>query len=160
MLDARAEFERAATAGFPPGTQRYGWPLLRAAATLEADTRGLPAAEPGRAEALDRIRKAARSMATAVPVWMAHERWTRAELLRAGGEDTALDWAEAATAFEALERPYDLARVRHRWAEALLQSHRAQATDLLRQAAATARELGRSRCPRTSRCSRNGPASP
>ncbi|WP_414719264.1 helix-turn-helix transcriptional regulator [Streptomyces sp.] len=142
VLDARAEFEQAATAGFPPGTQRYGWPLLRAAAALEADTRGLPAAEPGRAEALDRIRKVARSLATAVPVWMAHERWTRAELLRAGGEDTALDWAEAATAFEALERPYDLARVRHRWAEALLQSHRAQATDLLRQAASTAGELG------------------
>ncbi|TQK51660.1 regulatory LuxR family protein [Streptomyces sp. SLBN-118] len=142
VLDARAEFERAATAGFPPGTQRYGWPLLRAAAALEADTRGLPAAEPGRAEALDRIRKAARTMVSAVPVWMAHERWTRAELLRAGGEDTALDWAEAAAAFEALERPYDLARVRHRWAEALLQSHRAQATDLLRQAAATAGDLG------------------
>ncbi|MET7618603.1 AAA family ATPase [Streptomyces sp. NPDC005408] len=142
VLDARAEFERAATAGFPPGTQRYGWPLLRAAAALEADTRGLPAAEPGRAEALDRIRQAARTLVTAVPLWIAHERWTRAELLRAAGEDTAADWAEAATAFEALERPYDLAQVRHRWAEALLQSDRVKATDLLRRAAATARSLG------------------
>lgn len=141
VLDARTEFEGAATAGFPPGTQRYAWPLLRAAATLEADTRGLPAAEPGRAEALERIRKSARTLVTAVPVWMAHERWVRAELLRAGGQDTAVDWAEAGKAFEALERPYDLARVRHRWAEALLQSDRAQATELLRQAAATAQQL-------------------
>ncbi|MGI5403091.1 helix-turn-helix transcriptional regulator [Streptomyces sp. CA-135486] len=142
VLDARAEFERAATGGFPAGTQRYAWPLLRAAATLEADTRGLPAAETGRAEALERIRKAARGLVTAVPVWVAHERWVRAELLRADGKDTAADWAEAGAAFEAVDRPYDLARVRHRWAEALLQSDRALAGDLLRQAAATAQQLG------------------
>lgn len=142
VLDARAEFERAAAEGFPPGTQRYAWPLLRAAAALEADTRGLPAAEPGRAEALERIRKATRGLVTAVPVWSAHERWVRAELLRAGGEDTPLDWAEAGTAFEQVDRPYDLARVRHRWAEALLQSDRAQAAGLLRQAHATAQQLG------------------
>ncbi|WP_405805880.1 AAA family ATPase [Streptomyces sp. NBC_00210] len=142
VLDARAEFERAASEGFPPGTQRYAWPLLRAAATLEADTRGLPIAETGRTEALERIRKAATGLVTAVPVWVAHERWVRAELLRAGGEDTAVDWAEAGAAFEAVERPYDLARVRHRWAEALLQSDRAVAGDLLRQAAATAKKLG------------------
>ncbi|MFF3456502.1 AAA family ATPase [Streptomyces sp. NPDC002730] len=142
VLDARVEFERAATAGFPPGTQRYAWPLLRAAATLEADTRSLSAAEPGRAEVLERIRKAARGLVTAVPVWVAHERWVRAELLRAEGEDTALDWAEAGAAFEPLDRPYDLARVRHRWAEALLQSDRAQAAEMLRLAHATARQLG------------------
>ncbi|MCX4819555.1 AAA family ATPase [Streptomyces sp. NBC_01142] len=147
VLDARAEFERAATAGFPPGTQRYAWPLLRAAAALEADTRGLPAAEAGRAEALERIRKVARTVVTAVPVWLAHEQWVRAELLRAGGEDTAVDWAEAGAAFAPLDRPYDLARVRHRWAEALLQSgtgapNRAQAAELLRQAQDTAVRLG------------------
>lgn len=141
MPDARAEFERAATPGFPPGTQRYAWPLLLAAATLEADTRGLPAAEPGRAEALERIREAARTLVTAVPVWKAHERWVRAELRRAHGEDTAADWAEAVTAFEGLDRPYDLARVRHRLAEALLQSDRAGAAELLRRAAATAHGL-------------------
>ncbi|MEV6393196.1 AAA family ATPase [Streptomyces sp. NPDC051907] len=148
IADAREEFERAAKAGFPPGTQRYAWPLLRAAATLEADTRGLPAAEEGRAQALDRIRKAARGLVTAVPVWTAHEQWVRAELRRAEGEDTASDWAEAAAAFELVGRPYDLANVRFRWAQALLQSSsavdgtRAQATDLLRQAQATAERLG------------------
>ncbi len=141
MLDARAEFERAAKEGFPPGTQRYAWPLLRAAATLEADTRGLPAAEPGRADALDRIRKAARTLVTAVPVWTAHERWVRTELLRAGGQDTPADWAEACAAFEAVNLPHELAMIRVRWAESLLPSDRAHAAELLRQAASTGRRL-------------------
>ncbi|WNO77133.1 helix-turn-helix transcriptional regulator [Streptomyces sp. AM8-1-1] len=141
VTEARTEFERAAKAGFPPGTQRYAWPLLRAAATLEADTRGLPAAAPGRAEALDRIRKAARTLVTAVPVWTAHERWVRAELLRAGGQDTAADWEEAGVAFEAVDFPYDLAQVRVRWAESLLPSDRTRAATLLREAAETARGL-------------------
>ncbi|TXS57898.1 helix-turn-helix transcriptional regulator [Streptomyces sp. t39] len=149
LADARAELERAAEGGFPPGTQCFAWPLLRAAATLEADTRGLPAAEAGRADALGRIRAAARRLVTAVPVWTAHERWVRAELRRADGEDTPADWAEAVTAFEPLGRPYDLALVRRRAAEALLHraaagggEDRALATDLLRRAATAARELG------------------
>ncbi|MFF3320923.1 AAA family ATPase [Streptomyces sp. NPDC002889] len=147
VLDARAELRRVAEAGFPPGTQRYAWPLLRAAATLEADTRGLPAAESGRADALERIRRTARTLVTAVPVWTAHDRWVRAELLRAGGEDAPADWAEAVDAFAALGRPYDLARVRMRLAEAQLQPaapgdrDRATATGLLRQALATAEQL-------------------
>ncbi|MFF8844396.1 AAA family ATPase [Streptomyces sp. NPDC015127] len=150
LADARAELARAAAGGFPPGTQRYAWPLLRAAATAEADARGLPSAEAGRDEALRRIREAARTLASAVPVWSAHERWVRAELFRAEGRDTAGHWAEAGCAFAPLERPYDLARVRHRWAEALLHAagsgsgddHRARAADLLRQAGTTAAELG------------------
>ncbi|MFI1394773.1 AAA family ATPase [Streptomyces sp. NPDC020681] len=142
VLEARTTFERVATAGFPPGTQRFAWPLLRAAATLEADTRGLPAADPGRAEALERIRKAAGRLVTAVPVWLAHERWVRAELRRAEGQDTVADWAEVGGAFEALDLPYDLARIRLRWAEALLPSDRARAAELLRQAAETAGGLG------------------
>ncbi|MFD4142029.1 AAA family ATPase [Streptomyces sp. NPDC058572] len=149
VLDARAELRHATEAGFPPGTQRYAWPLLRAAATLEADTRGLPAAEPGRADALDRIRGAARTLVTAAPVWTAHERWLRAELLRAGGEDTPVHWAEAVDAFTGLDRPYDLAWVRVRLAESQLQAarpgpgetDRATATALLRQALATAQQL-------------------
>jgi DNA-binding CsgD family transcriptional regulator len=145
VRDARAEFQRAATAGFPPGTQRDAWPLLRAAATLEADVRGLPAAEPGRAEALERIRKASRGLVTAVPVWTAYEQWVRAELRRAEGAvdtETVRDWAETGAAFAGLDRPYDLARVRHRWAEALLPSDRARAAELLRQAHTTAEHLG------------------
>ncbi|MFR9797057.1 helix-turn-helix transcriptional regulator [Streptomyces sp. MS06] len=157
LLDAREELARVLDAGFPPGTQSYGWPLLITAATAEADTRTLPVAQPGRAEALERIRAAAKRLATNAPVWHAHADWVRAELRRAEGTGTVDDWTDVVTAFEALERPYDLARVRHRLAEALLTSgarrpaaspssagedERARAADLLRLARATAAHLG------------------
>ncbi|MFD5715019.1 AAA family ATPase [Streptomyces pharetrae] len=146
LLDLRAELRTMADAGFPPGTQRYGWPLLLAAATAEADSRALPAAHQGRAEAVDRIRDSAKRLATNAPVWLAHDQWVRAELGRA--EDTAGPdtWSEVVTAFEPLERPYDLARVRHRLAQALLaaggEEERERAAELLRLAQAVAGRLG------------------
>ncbi|MEW2157507.1 AAA family ATPase [Streptomyces sp. NPDC007189] len=143
--DARAELLRALDDGFPPGTQRYGWPLLRAAAGAEAEARALPAAEPGRAEILDRLGEAVRHLATGAPLWRAYEQWTRAELRRAQGADTADDWSPVVTAFECLDRPYDLARVRHRLAAALLadggDDERDRALELLRLAAAVAAHL-------------------
>ncbi|MEU6679447.1 AAA family ATPase [Streptomyces sp. NPDC046925] len=148
---ARAELEQALANGFPPGTQRYTWPLLRTAATSEADARGLPAAEPGRPEAIESIRRAARSLPSPVPVWGAHEKWVRAELLRAEDRDTPADWSAAVTAFEPLDRPYDLARTRLRLAESLLataaagsdaEADRERAAGLLRQAGETAERLG------------------
>ncbi|MEU7059857.1 AAA family ATPase [Streptomyces sp. NPDC046197] len=146
LLDARAELGRVLDTGFPPGTQRYGWPLLLTAATVEARAVGLPAADPGRGEVLDRIRRAAKSLAGHAPLWQAYERWLRAELLRAEGCGCPRDWAEIVAAFEALERPYDLARVRYRLAEALLTSggedDREPATELLRLAGAVAEHLG------------------
>ncbi|WP_328499202.1 AAA family ATPase [Streptomyces sp. NBC_00414] len=147
LLDARAELEEALELGFPPGTQRYGWPLLLAAATAEADARGLPTVEPGRAGLVERLRRTTESFTTNVPVWQAHERWVRAELRRAEDRDTPDDWSEAVAAFEPLERPYDLARVRYRLAEALLGSggteeERCRATELLRLARAVADHLG------------------
>ncbi|MQS37598.1 helix-turn-helix transcriptional regulator [Streptomyces katsurahamanus] len=142
IAEARAEFERAARDGFPPGSQRYAWPLLRAAAALEADTRGLPAAEAGRAGALDLIRERACPLAAAVPVWAAHECWVRAELSRAEGRDTAGDWAEAALAFESVDFPHERAMVRARRAQALLPSDRELAGELLRLAGESARALG------------------
>ncbi|MFF4350737.1 AAA family ATPase [Streptomyces sp. NPDC001530] len=147
LLDARAALEQTLDTGFPPGTQRYGWPLLLAAAGAEADARGLPAAEPGRAETVERIRQAVKSLATGAPIWRAYEAWVRAELRRAEGVTTPHGWSEVVTAFEPLERPYDLARVRHRLAEALLTSgtdddDRARATELLRLARAAADHLG------------------
>lgn len=147
LLDARAALVDTLDAGFPPGTQRDGWPLLLAAATAEADARGLPVAEAGRAEILERLRKAAKSLATGAPVWLAHEQWVRAELRRAEGTADPHEWSEAVTAFEPLERPYDLARVRHRLAESLLisgadEDDRARATELLRLAGAAADHLG------------------
>jgi DNA-binding CsgD family transcriptional regulator/tetratricopeptide (TPR) repeat protein len=147
LLDARTTLEQALNAGFPPGTQRYGWPLLLTAAMAEADARGLPVAETARAETVERIRTAAKSLATGAPVWLAYEQWVRAELKRAEGMTTPHDWSEVVTTFEPLERPYDLARVRHRLAEALLTSgaedeDRARATELLRLARAAADHLG------------------
>ncbi|MFJ2827236.1 AAA family ATPase [Streptomyces sp. NPDC087263] len=147
LLDARAALAEALSVGFPPGTQRYGWPLLLAAATAEADARGLPVAEAGRAETVEHLRSAAKSLATGAPLWLAYEEWVRAELRRAEGVTTPSDWCEVVTAFEPLERPYDLARVRHRLADALLASgadddDRARATELLRLARAAADHLG------------------
>ncbi|MFG2884413.1 AAA family ATPase [Streptomyces sp. NPDC048297] len=146
VLDARAEVLPVLDAGFPPGTHRYAWPLLRAAATAEADARTLPAADPGRAELLDRLFETVRTLTTGVPLWQAYEQWTRAELLRAqdrGGADT---WAPVVTAFECLDRPYDLARVRYRLAEALLtdggEDERERAVELLRLSGAVAEHLG------------------
>ncbi|MFF4041942.1 AAA family ATPase [Streptomyces sp. NPDC001816] len=147
LLDARAELDRALEVGFPPGTQRYGWPLLLAAATAEADARALPAAADGRAEVLDKLAEAARKLTTGAPVWDAYERWTRAELHRAHGTDTTALWSDVVTDFECLDRPYDLARVRRRLAQALLEEaagddERDRATELLRLAGAVADHLG------------------
>ncbi|MGV4986077.1 helix-turn-helix transcriptional regulator [Streptomyces sp. NRAIS4] len=144
--DARAELLRALDDGFPPGTHHHGWQLLRAAATAEAEARALPAAEPGRAEILDRLREAVRTLTTGAPLWQAYEQWTRAELRRAQGADTPDDWSPVVTAFECLDRPYELARVRHRLAAALLaadsgEDERDRAVELLRLAAAVAAHL-------------------
>ncbi|MEU0008525.1 AAA family ATPase [Streptomyces sp. NPDC006314] len=145
IADARTELLQALEAGFPPGTHRYGWPLLLAAATAEADARALPAARPDRPEILDRLGKAVRHLTTGAPLWQAYDHWTRAELLRAQGEDTADTWSPVVTAFECLDRPYDLARVRHRLAGALLteggDDERDRAAELLRLAAAVASHL-------------------
>ncbi|MFJ7074593.1 AAA family ATPase [Streptomyces sp. NPDC098781] len=146
LLDARAEADRALSDGFPPGTQRYAWPLLLAASVAESDTRALPAVQEGRGAFLERLFEAARKLTTGAPVWLAYEAWTRAELDRAAGRSDPDPWSDVVTAFEALERPYELARVRHRLAEALLtlggDDERARATELLRLSRATATHLG------------------
>ena len=146
LLDVRSALRRAADAGFPPGTERYGWLLLLGATIAEADARPLPLAGQGRAEALEVVRDTAKKLTTGAPVWLAHEKWVRAELARAEGRDTVDLWADVVTAFECLDRPYDLARVRHRLAEALLAAggddERDRATELLRLAHAVAAHLG------------------
>lgn len=147
LLDARTELGHALDTGFPPGTHCYGWPLLLAAAIAEADARALPTVAPGRPEILARIRDSAKKLTTGAPVWLAHEQWVRAELQRADGTATPDTWSPIVTAFEALDRPYDLARVRHRLAEALLtdgaeRDHRDRATELLHLSAAVADRLG------------------
>lgn len=143
LADVRAETSAAAAYGFPLGQHRYAWPLLLAAATAEADARGLPAAEAGRDAALDVLRTAARSLATPVPVWTAYAEYVRAELRRAEARDTLADWTAVEKAVRPLERPYLLARACHRLAEALLAAgDREPAAALLREACATAERIG------------------
>ncbi|GAA0581722.1 LuxR family transcriptional regulator [Streptomyces crystallinus] len=144
FADARAVLARAAAGGFPPGTQRYGWPLLITAAGVEADLRGLPAAEPGRAETLALIRSTARTMPTPSPLAKAYALCVEADLARAEGRDDAARWEAAATALQQLERPYELARVCHRWAAALLAegNRRDTVATLLRQSHSAAVRIG------------------
>ncbi|MBZ9598270.1 AAA family ATPase [Streptomyces erythrochromogenes] len=143
IADVRSETAAAVATGFPLGQHRYAWPLLLASASAEADARGLPAAEAGRAAALDVLRTAARTLATPVPVWTAHAEYLRAELLRAEARDTVADWTAVEEAVRPLQRPYLLARARHRLAEALLAvGDKEPAAALLREAHATADRIG------------------
>ncbi|MGW2108446.1 helix-turn-helix transcriptional regulator [Streptomyces sp. NPDC001948] len=144
LADARAEFETRSAQGFPPGTQRYALPLLHVAAAAEADARGLPAAGPGRPAILAAIRAHLKQLPMLVPVWAAHGLLVDAELARAEGLDTPGHWSRAAAAFVPLHRPYELARIQHRWAEALLiaAGDRSTVTALLREAHRTALRLG------------------
>jgi len=95
---------------------------------------------------LGRLSKAARRLIADAPLWRAYDQWTRAELLRAEGRDTDGTWSPVVTSFEGLDRPYDLARVRHRLAQALLtdggEGHRERAVELLRLSGAVAGHLG------------------
>ncbi|MGP3634082.1 helix-turn-helix transcriptional regulator [Streptomyces sp. 24-1644] len=144
LPDARAAFRAQAGLGFPPGTQRYALPLLHVAAAAEADARGLPTADPGRPAILELVRTHLKLLPMLVPVWAAYGVLVEAEVARAEGADTPDHWSRAATAFAPLQRPYELAQIRHRWAESLLtvQGDRASATPLLREAHATAARLG------------------
>lgn len=145
LPEARAAFEaQAAAEGFPTGTQRYAFPLLHVVAAAEADARGLPATEPGRPRILALVRTHLKRLPALVPIWAAHGVLIDAELARAEGLDTPDHWSRAAQAFTSLHRPYELALIRHRWAEALLvaSGDRAAATTLLRDAHGTARRLG------------------
>ncbi|MGW1108669.1 helix-turn-helix transcriptional regulator [Streptomyces sp. NPDC002540] len=143
LSEARAAFEAQAKEGFPPGTQRYALPLLHVAAAAEADARGLPAAEPGRPAILASIRTHLKRLPMLIPLWAAYGLLVDAELARAEGLDTPDHWSRAAAAFAPLQRPYELAQIRHRWAEALLiaSGDRSAVTTLLREAHRTARRL-------------------
>ncbi|MEU4091875.1 AAA family ATPase [Streptomyces sp. NPDC026673] len=138
FLEARAAVRAALEAGFPPAMHRYAWPMLHTAVALESDALGLPGADEGRSEMLALLRKAAGRLPRLSPVWAAHALLVEAELLRADGSADPAPWAAAEEAFAALDRPYPLALVRLRHAEALLAQHDAGARDraavLLRRA--------------------------
>ncbi|MFJ2635462.1 AAA family ATPase [Streptomyces sp. NPDC087422] len=132
--DARRELLGAIDSGFATGTTRFAWPLLAAGAAAEADG----AAEP---RVLERIRAAARELSRPTPLAEAYALVVDAELARAEGRTEPDLWAAAALAFARQERPYELAAVRHRHAEALLAAGpegREEAGCLLAQAYATA----------------------
>ncbi|MGP4112084.1 helix-turn-helix transcriptional regulator [Streptomyces sp. 4N509B] len=143
ILDARRLLAEAHAAGLTPGTGCYTWPLVYAAAVAESEAVGVPAAEPGRAEAIATVREFAAGLPRFYPVWQAHAALVEAELRRAEGRETAQDWAAVCAALECLSRPWLLARARARWAEALVaQGDRAQAGRLVRQAWEAAGRLG------------------
>ncbi|MDX3851889.1 helix-turn-helix transcriptional regulator [Streptomyces sp. AK02-01A] len=142
--DARAEFQLITAHGFPPGTQRYALPLLCAAAAMEADSQEARGPDPGRTAVLAAVRTHAKRLPALVPVWSAHALVLDAELARAEGRPAPELWARAVTAFEAVDRPYELAQARHRWAAALLDSgaDRSEAAGPLALAHSTAIRLG------------------
>ncbi|MDJ0379511.1 helix-turn-helix transcriptional regulator [Streptomyces sp. G-G2] len=144
IADVRTEVSEATAHGFPLGHHRYAWPLLLAAASAEADARGLPAAAEGHAAAVAALRTAALALAAPVPVWAAHADFVRAELLRAEDADTPAGWTALEAAIRPLDRPYLLARARHRLAESLLATggDRERAATLVRAAHTTAERLG------------------
>ncbi|MEU1123275.1 AAA family ATPase [Streptomyces sp. NPDC005899] len=144
LAEARSAFEALFAEGFPTGTHRYALPLLQVVAANEADARGLPAVEPGRPGILARVRGHLKRMPMLVPVWAAYGVLIEAELARAEGADTPDHWARAAAAFAPLGRPYELAGIRYRWAEAVLTGtgDRGPAAPLLREAHAVAERLG------------------
>ncbi|CAM5363835.1 hypothetical protein SFUMM280S_02453 [Streptomyces fumanus] len=93
LADARAGLLHVLDAGFPPGTSATPARTCWRPPEAEADARHLPAAEEGRDEILRRLRTAAKSLTTGAPVWVAHDKWVRAELHRAEGHDTPGPWA-------------------------------------------------------------------
>ncbi|WP_079186131.1 AAA family ATPase [Streptomyces sp. CB01580] len=144
LPEARAVFETLADEDFRPGTQRYALPLLLVAAAAEADFRGRTTADADRLVVLVAVRARLKRLPTLVPVWAAYALWVEAELARAEGDDAPDHWSRAAAAFAPLHRPYELARIRRRWAVALLGApgDRPAATVLLHEAHRAALRLG------------------
>ncbi|MER6302343.1 AAA family ATPase [Kitasatospora sp. NPDC001539] len=135
-LEARAELLAALAGDGRVGHDADVYPLLVEAAGAEADSRGLPEAEEGRAGALAAIAAAATELRPRVPL---HHGWARlldAELSRARGSDTPGQWAEAVTVLREAGLPYPLALALLRAGEAEVHAGRREAAaELLREAA-------------------------
>ncbi|GAB2931532.1 helix-turn-helix transcriptional regulator [Streptomyces mayteni] len=144
--DARAALAAAVPIGFPPFTAYHAWEVFLVAAMAEAESRGLPAADPGRPAAVAAIRRAMAPTPRARPMWAALGQLVDAELKRAETRDTPGLWAEAVEALEPFGLPHHLAVARLGWAEALLAEGgpeaRERAAESLRQAGETALALG------------------
>jgi DNA-binding CsgD family transcriptional regulator len=136
--DARRELLTGIDLGFPPGTARYGWPLLAAGAAAEA-ARG-DGADP---DVLGRIQDAAARLPRNSGIDAAHALLVEAELAHARTEADAALWAAAEEAFAAEERPVELAGIRLRRAECVLAGGaREEGADLVVLAHAAAERAG------------------
>ncbi|MFJ6213123.1 AAA family ATPase [Streptomyces sp. NPDC092296] len=143
FTDARTELLAGVGDGFPVGYEQYAWPLLVHGVAAEADSRGLPAADPGRAEVLATVRAAAAPLSRAVPLYAAWALLLEAELARAEGRDGPAGWLAAVAALRPLGRPYPLVMALLRAAEAQAAAgERAAAATLLREAEEVGRRRG------------------
>ncbi|MGI5253228.1 helix-turn-helix transcriptional regulator [Actinacidiphila glaucinigra] len=143
LADARRELFTALSDGLPAATERYSLRLMYAAAAAEADA-WTPGTDPERDRVLAAIRAETEALPARVPVWRAHQLMIEAELARAAGEAGPDAWACAMDALAGLERPYELAVARYRWAERALavRTPRPKVAPVLNQAWEAARSLG------------------
>lgn len=141
-LDARAELLAALDEDLRCGYLADLYPLLTDGAAAEADSRGLPEADPGRAAVLARIKAVAAGLVPTVPLHRGWARLLEGELARAEGADGAAHWAAAVEALRPTGLPYPLALALLRAGEAeVLAGRREAAVELLREA----RELAAAR---------------
>ncbi|MFJ9697244.1 AAA family ATPase [Kitasatospora sp. NPDC101183] len=142
-LEARATLRGVLKGEGPLGYEADVYPLLVEGAAVEADSRGLPQAEEGRAASLAAIASAAAGLQRRAPL---HHGWARlldAELARADGSDTPEQWAESVALLRPAGLPYPLALALLRAGEAELRAGRREgAVGLLREAGEVAAARG------------------
>ncbi|WP_233580566.1 helix-turn-helix transcriptional regulator [Streptomyces triticirhizae] len=128
------------------GSSLLAWGLAFAAATAEAEGRGLPGFAEGREAAVGEIRALARRLPRDLPIREAFSALVNAQLARAEGRDTPERWAEAVAALTPFGLPHHLAEARYGWGEALLaggdQDGRRQAAEQLGAARELVERLG------------------
>ncbi|MFE9422729.1 AAA family ATPase [Kitasatospora sp. NPDC006697] len=119
-------------------------PLLARAAGVEADSRGLPAADRERPAVLARIaERLAGQRPPANPLQLGWTRLAEAELARAEGVDTPALWAAAVEPLRSLDLPYPLVlALLGAGGAAAAAGEREAAAGLLREALAAAERLG------------------
>ncbi|MFJ5219192.1 AAA family ATPase [Streptomyces sp. NPDC088354] len=143
LADVRRELFTVLSAGLPPATERYSLRLLYVAAAAEADA-WTPGVDAERDRVLAAVRAETDALPPRVPVWRAHRLMIEAELARAAGHAGPEAWARAVDALTGLERPYELAVARSRWAARALavRTPRSNVVPVLDQAWESARSLG------------------
>jgi len=149
FADARAELLEAVGEGFDHSSARFAWPLLVHGVAAEADSRGLPAADAGRAQVLTRVRAAAAGLPARWPLVQGWSLLLDAELARAEGVPDPALYLRAVEVLEStgLPCPLGLALLRAAEAEAG-RGDRAAAAQLLRRAEEQAERHGDRRLAR------------